>query len=184
MMTRTASVALHKLRVSVAVRHDDEPQMRHRNVQRDHRSLVAAMHSPGRSKGSRRFSVELTLKPQPPKAVYKGFQLRRCVAKTRRSAKYDSIGPFRIGRRGSSVLGEHPLAALRPTGNVCHNRWRNDIGYPAEPDFGTRFTRSFTDGFGKRFHGAVAGVKRNENVGFRVWHRQFLDVRFSLTSWI
>src|SRR6516162_1979868 len=35
-------VALNDLFVSVAVRHDDEPQVRHRDVQRDYRRLVSA----------------------------------------------------------------------------------------------------------------------------------------------
>jgi len=44
--------------------------------------------------------------------------------------------------------------------------------HAAKPDFGSGFTGSFTDGFSKRFYGAVTRVKRNENVCFGVWHRQ------------
>ena len=114
-------VALNNLFVSVAVRHDDESQVRHRDVQRDHRRLVSAMRSRRGSKGTSRFPVQLTLKPQTTKAVYECFQLRRRITKTRRSAKYDSIGLFHVGMRWGSVLGEHPFAALLPAGNFRHH---------------------------------------------------------------
>jgi hypothetical protein len=81
--------------------------------------------------------------------------------------------------RWSSVLGEHPLAPFFPAGNFGHYIRRNQIGYAAKPDFGSGFTGSFTDGFSKRFYGAVTRVKRNENVCFRGWHRQLLIEHFS-----
>src|SRR6516165_12673913 len=113
-------MASNHLFVSVAVRHDDESQVRHREVQRHHRRLVSAVRTRCGSEGTRRFSIQLTLKPQATKAVYECFQLRRRITKTRRGAKYDAIGPLYVGMRWGSVLGEHPLAALLPAGNFGH----------------------------------------------------------------
>src|SRR5215831_12012872 len=118
-------MSLNNLFVSVAVRHDDESQVRHRDEQRHHRRLVSAMRSRRGSEGTSRFSVQLTLEPQTTKAVYECFQLRRGIAETGRGSKYDSIGPFRVGWRWGSVLGEHPLAALLPAGNFGHYIRRN-----------------------------------------------------------
>src|SRR6516225_9670855 len=121
-------------------------------------------------KAPSRFSVQFTLKPQTTQAVYECFQLRRRIAKTRRGAEYDSIGPLSVGRGWSSVLGEHPFAAVLPAGNFGHHSRRNDIRHAAKPDFGSRLTGSFTDGFRKRFYRAVTGVKHNENVCFWLRH--------------
>src|SRR6201993_2191583 len=141
--------------------------MRHGDEQRQHRRLVSTVRSRRGSEGASRFSVQLPLKPQTTKAVDECLQLRRRVPKTRRGAEYDPIGPLYVGMRWSSVLGEHPLAPFFPAGNFGHYIQRNQIGYAAKPDFGSGFTGSFTDGFSKRFYGAVTGVKRNENVCFR-----------------
>src|SRR5260370_22449773 len=80
------------------------------------------------------------------------------------------IGPLYVGRRWSSVLGEHPLAPFFPARNFGHYIRRNQIEYAAKPDFGSGFTGSFTDGFSKRFYGAVTRVKRNENACFSLRH--------------
>jgi hypothetical protein len=80
--------------------------------------------------------------------------------------------------RWSSVLGKHPLAPFFPAGNFGHYIRRNQIGYAAKSDFGSGFTGSFTDGFSKRFYGAVTRVKRNENVCLRGWHQQLLIEHF------
>ena len=69
-------VALKNFLVSIAVWHDDESKVRHRDVQRDHRRLVSSVRSGGGSKGTSRFSVQFTLKPQATKAVDECFQLR------------------------------------------------------------------------------------------------------------
>ena len=77
------------------------------------------------------------------------FNSADVFTKSRRGAKYDSVGPLYIGMRGRSVLGEHPFAALLPARYFCHNRRRNNIRHAAEPDFGPGFTGSYTDGFSK-----------------------------------
>jgi len=100
------TVVLNNLFVGVAGWQDDESQVRHRDVQR-YRCLVLAVRSRRGSKGTSRFSVQFTLKPQTTKAVDECFQLRRLIAKTRWGAEYDSIGPLYIGMRGSSLLGKH-----------------------------------------------------------------------------
>src|SRR5271170_5754435 len=159
-------MALNNLFVSVARRHNDEAQVRHRDVQREHGRLVSSVRSGCGSKGTSRFSVQFTLKPQAAKAVDEGFQLRRRVTKTRRGAKDYSIGPLCVGWRWGSVLGEHPLAPLLPARNVGHHRWRNDIGNAAKPDFGSGLTGSFTNRFSKCFYGAVTRVEDYEDVCF------------------
>src|SRR4051812_1911622 len=98
--------------------------------------LVSAVRSRCGSKSTSRFSVQLSFKPQTAKAVNECFQLRRHITKTRRGAKYDSIGPLGVGMSRGSVLGEHPFAALLPPGHFGHNRWRNNVVHAAEPDFG------------------------------------------------
>src|SRR5436305_5996897 len=100
------TVSMKNFLVSVAVRRNDESQVRHRDVQRDYRRLVSAVGSRCGSKSTSRFSVQLSLKPQTAKAVYECFQLRRHIAKTCRGAKDDSIGPLGIGWRWSSILGK------------------------------------------------------------------------------
>src|ERR1700758_2752593 len=123
------------------------------------------------SKSTRRFSVQLTLKPQTSQAVDECFQLRRRVTKTRRGTKYDSIGPLCIVWCWSSVLRDHPLAALLPPGNFRHHCRRNDIRNPAEADLSPSLTGSFTDGLSKRFDGAVTRVKHHQDFCVGLWHR-------------
>src|SRR5262249_14603217 len=121
--------------------------------------LLPAVRPGCGSKGTSRLSVQLPLKPQTTQAVDECLQLRRRVPKTRRGAKYDPIGPLYIGVCGNSVLGEHPLAPLFPAGNLSHHIRRNNIGDAAEPDFGSGFPGSFTDGLSKRFNGTVTRGK-------------------------
>ena len=89
-------MALKNLFVGVAVGHDDESQVRHGNVQRNHRGLVSAVRSSSGSKSTSRFAIKLTLKPETTQAVYECFQLCRRVAKACGSSKYDSVGPLSI----------------------------------------------------------------------------------------
>src|SRR5579862_621544 len=124
-------MALKDFLVSVAVRNDDESKVRHRNVQRDNCRLISAVRTRRGRKGTSRFSVQFTLEPQTPKAVYKCLQLRRRIAKPCRCAKYDAIGPLCVGRSRGSVFGKHSFAALLPARYFGHNLWRNDIGHAA-----------------------------------------------------
>src|SRR6516165_4424479 len=104
-------MALKNLFVGVAVGHDNESQVRHRNVQRNYCCLISAMRSSSGSKGTSRFAVKLTLKPQTTQAVDECFQLRRRVAKARGSSKYDSVCPLCVAWCRCSVVSEHSLAA-------------------------------------------------------------------------
>jgi hypothetical protein len=54
-----------------------------------------------------------------------------------------------------------------------------DIGYAAEPDFGSGFTGSFADGLSKRFYSAVTRVECNENIPSGVWHQQLPGMKNS-----
>ena len=60
-------------------------------------------------------------------------------------------------------------------GTFGHYIRRNQIGDTAEPDLGSCFTGSFTDGSSQRFYGAVTRVKHNEDVCFSIWHWALLD---------
>jgi len=70
-------MSLNNLFVGVAVRHDDESQVRHRDIERDDRCLISAMRSCCGSESTRRFSVQLSLKPKTTKAVYESSVLVR-----------------------------------------------------------------------------------------------------------
>src|SRR5215471_8376686 len=65
-------------------------------------------------------------------------------------------------------------------GTLAITAGRDDIGHPAESDFGSGLMGSVTDGFSQCFYGAVPRVKDNEDVYFNVRHRQLLEVDATL----
>src|SRR5579885_3592206 len=103
--------------------------MRHRHEQRNHGRFVSAVRSSSRCKGASSLSIQFPLKPQATETIYERFQLRRSITETSRSSEDDPVGPLDVGVRWDSVLGDHLLASILPTGNFSHYRWRNDLGH-------------------------------------------------------
>jgi hypothetical protein len=90
---------------------DDEPQVHHRDEQRDHRRIVPAMRPRCRSKCPSRLAVQLALKPQTAKAVHEGFQFRGRVAKVPKTIPSAHSASAALRRR-SLVKASAPILSV------------------------------------------------------------------------
>ena len=162
-------VPLEKLEVRVAVRYDDEPQMRHRDIKRERPRLIPAVRSSRRCKGPCRLSIQLTLKPQTSKAVDKCFSSADVFPKSVGVPNTIPSAHSVSGGVGAPYSASILLLRSSQPGTEPSRPEEQNIGHPTEPLFGSGFASPFSHGLSKRLNRAGTRVKTQPEYSLYCW---------------